>query len=168
MSQTNSLDLLLKEIEDRYVQENFYRLKLYLERLDTAGGDITIIQGGGTTPAPTTADQINKVMGCAITTGVGQWVLQSLSANNFAEPAPDNLTTQPVIGIVIDKPTTTTCTVCLIGLVSTALARGRVYLSATGVGSNSSPASGYMQKLGISFGDGTMFVNPETTRIKRI
>lgn len=27
------LDLLLKEIDDKYVQENFYRLKLYLDRL---------------------------------------------------------------------------------------------------------------------------------------
>ncbi len=45
MSQTNSLDLLLKEIKDEYVQENFYRLKLWLERLNTGG--TTIVVGGG-------------------------------------------------------------------------------------------------------------------------
>lgn len=44
MSLTNSIDLLLKEIEDPYVQENFYRLKLYLERLDSGGGTGSITQ----------------------------------------------------------------------------------------------------------------------------
>jgi len=37
-TQFNKLDLLLKEIEDPYVQENFYRLKLFLEAFD-AGDD---------------------------------------------------------------------------------------------------------------------------------
>ena len=45
MSQTNSLDLLLKEIKDPHAQENWYRLKLWLDRLET--GITTIIQGGG-------------------------------------------------------------------------------------------------------------------------
>jgi len=38
---TTRLDLLLKEIEDEYVQENFYRLKLYLEQL--AVGNTTVV-----------------------------------------------------------------------------------------------------------------------------
>lgn len=46
MSQTRNLDLLLKEIEDAYVQENFYRLKLYLEYLDK-NQSITINPPGG-------------------------------------------------------------------------------------------------------------------------
>ena len=32
------LDLLLKEIADPYVQENFYKLKTYIENLTTSGG----------------------------------------------------------------------------------------------------------------------------------
>lgn len=44
---TTKLDLLLKEIDDRYVQENFYRLKLYLEQLNV--GNTTIVETlGGT------------------------------------------------------------------------------------------------------------------------
>ena len=45
MSNTNSIqELLLKEIKDPYVQENFYRLKLYLERIGAqiGSGDTTI------------------------------------------------------------------------------------------------------------------------------
>jgi len=38
-------DLLLKEIEDEYVRENFWRLKLYLEQLQSGG--TTIINSGG-------------------------------------------------------------------------------------------------------------------------
>jgi len=44
MSLTTNLDLLLKEIEDPYVQENFYRLKLYLNSLES--GVTTIIRDG--------------------------------------------------------------------------------------------------------------------------
>ena len=51
MAQFNNLDLLLKEIKDPYVQENFYKLKLYLERLArNKTGNTTILQnitGGG-------------------------------------------------------------------------------------------------------------------------
>jgi hypothetical protein len=36
----NRLDLLLKEIDDPYVQENFYRLKLYLEQTGFQVGDV--------------------------------------------------------------------------------------------------------------------------------
>ena len=44
---TTKLDLLLNEIDDRYVQQNFYRLKLYLEQLNV--GNTTIVETlGGT------------------------------------------------------------------------------------------------------------------------
>lgn len=50
MSGTNNFEPLLKEIEDKYVQENFYRLKLYLESIglgsSSGGGGTTIIGGG--------------------------------------------------------------------------------------------------------------------------
>ena len=49
MSQTNSLDVLLKEIKDPYAQENWYRLKLYLERLNKTGGDTNITNISGST-----------------------------------------------------------------------------------------------------------------------
>jgi hypothetical protein len=37
MTSVNQLDLLLKEIEDEYVQENFYRLKLFIDQLIVDG-----------------------------------------------------------------------------------------------------------------------------------
>lgn len=48
MSLTTSLDLLLKEIKDPYAQENWYRLKLYLETLSSGITTInqTIINAG--------------------------------------------------------------------------------------------------------------------------
>ena len=50
MTMTRNLDLLLKEIEDEYVQENFYRLKLYLEYL-SKNQNITINPPGGSLPS---------------------------------------------------------------------------------------------------------------------
>lgn len=47
---TTKLDLLLKEIKDEYVQENFYRLKLYLEQLGVGNTTIVnqdVIDSGG-------------------------------------------------------------------------------------------------------------------------
>lgn len=161
----NRLDFLLKEIEDVYVQENFYKLKLYLEQLTS--GDSTLIQNI-VNAASTDDNQISKVMSCDASVGVGNWVVNSLVTNNTVEAAADNLTPEPVIGIVLDKPATTKCNVCFVGLVPITLARGRVYLSQTGQASITGPSVGYQQKLGVSFGDNTMFVNPESTRIKRI
>ena len=43
---TTKLDLLLKEIDDAYVQENFYRLKLYLEQLAVGNTTIVEVVGG--------------------------------------------------------------------------------------------------------------------------
>lgn len=48
---TTRLDLLLKEINDPYVQENFYRLKLYLEQLSV--GNTTIVEVGGSSGSGT-------------------------------------------------------------------------------------------------------------------
>lgn len=60
MAQDLRLDLLLKEIEDKYVQENFRKLKRYLDCLDsrigegspsTPSGGNTIVIGGGSNTA---------------------------------------------------------------------------------------------------------------------
>lgn len=169
MTNTTSLDLLLKEIKDPHVQENFYRLKLYLEQLSV--GNTTIVApaaGGGTTGGTSATGSLTKTMGCASTVKVGDWVYQSNSTNNFAVSATDNDPLVPVIGIVTSKPVPTQAIVTLVGVVDFSIARGRLFLGNTGLAALTAPSSGYLQKLGISFGDGTIFVNPETTRIRRI
>lgn len=47
MSDTNRVKFFIKEIEDYYVQENFLKLKRYLDCVNLTGGDTTIINPGG-------------------------------------------------------------------------------------------------------------------------
>lgn len=162
----NSLELLLKEIKDPHVQENFWRLKLYLESL--AVGNTTIVQnntGGGSTTTTTSA--ITKTMDCAVSVGIGDWVYQSPSANNFAIKAVDQNPPDPVIGVVTSKPVASQAVVLLLGITDAlSIGRGKLFLGATGQASLTQPSPGYQQKLGVSFGDGFVFINPETTRIR--
>lgn len=64
----NRLDLLLKEIEDPYVQENFYRLKQWIEQNNVGGGG-----GGGSTSVSNTVidadiwDQFSKPLAISTT-----------------------------------------------------------------------------------------------------
>lgn len=98
---------------------------------------------------------------------VGVSDLVYLSGNDQVSRAVDNLTPAPVFGIVMEKESTTVCKVLLRGIVSTALARGKVFLGITGSMSNAVPGAGYVQDLGISFGNGTMLFNPIMTRARR-
>lgn len=166
--------IFIKEIEDHYSQENWYKLKLYLDRLcselderNAAGGGA----GGATVtvnPAPIVLTQISKVMNCDTFVDVGDWVYHSLSTDNFAERATNNNTPAPIIGKVILKPSATQATVVFSGIVEDGAGRGRIFLSTTGTSTPSAPTAGFVQRLGISFGDGTMMVNPELHRVRKI
>lgn len=109
---------------------------------------------------------IQKVMDCDSGVAVNDWVFQSASVNNTAVKFTDNEEVEPVLGIVISKPTTTSCTVLMLGLYSGSglSGRGKMWLSDTGDAAFSFPTSGtgkFVRELGISFGDGTILVNPE-------
>lgn len=164
MSVTNrNLDLLLKEIKDPHVQENFYRLKLYIEEL--AIGTTNIIQNitnAGSVPG---AVQLKKTMNCLASVAVNNWVYQSDATPNTAIAAADNNPAKPVIGVVVDKPSATQCEVMFLGIHSFVVTQGQLYLGTGGLASDAAPASGYIQKLGYSFGDGEILVRPEWTRI---
>lgn len=171
MAGTNNFNFLLKEINDPYVQENFYRLKLILDRLIDSGllgtpQTVTqIITGGSSTPPVPGTVSLRKVMGCAATVTVGNWVYQSDSTNNFAIAATNNSPAKPVIGIVVAKPSSMQCEVMYLGITPVVVGRGQLYLGATGNTVNAAPVSGHVQKLGYSFGDGEILVRPEWTRI---
>ena len=110
---------------------------------------------------------ITKLMGCAVSVAVDDLVFQSTTTNNLAVTATDNLNISPVIGHVVSKPTTATCMVQLKGVLPFTIGRGKVYLSATGTYSNTAPATGFLQTLGWSCGDGRLEINPSLMRIKR-
>ena len=102
---------------------------------------------------------------CNTSVGVGDLVY--ISGDNFVSTALDNMTIEPVFGIVVGKPDNTVATVLLRGEIPTSLARGRVFLSVTGTRGLVVPATGYVHNLGISYGLGRMFFQPSIHRAKR-
>jgi len=107
------------------------------------------------------------IMTCASSVAMGDLVFQSTTADNTAVTATDNLTVAPVFGIVTTKLAPTSCEVTYQGIVATSVARGKVFLGTDGKPTGTEPTTGYVQTLGVSFGNGTMNFQPELIRAKR-
>ena len=139
----------------------------YKERLDPGVGvNLPFVEVGAGGSAPTPLAQVCQTMDCAASLAVNDWVYQSTTTNNFAVKTSSNTQVEPTIGIVKSKPTSTTAEVLLLGLY-TGLAlgsRGKFWLGDTGLATFTFPSAGtgkFVRNLGLSFGDGTIYVNPE-------
>lgn len=81
--------------------------------------------------------------------------------DNKVDVAIDNLVGLPIIGRIRNKLTATRCEVTLKGVIEVlGVPRGRVWLSDTGTFATVKPASGYIQDLGYSFGNGQINLDP--------
>jgi len=135
--------------------------------LGSVGADLPHVAIGGSTVTPTPINQMVHTMNCAASVAIDDWVYQSTTVDNTAVTASDNTQSTPIIGIVKAKPTTTTCEVIQVGYHTFSIARGRMFHSVSGGASLVGPSTGYIQTLGMSFGNGTIFINPEYRRIRR-
>lgn len=120
------------------------------------------IGGGGSG----VSGEVTRTMNCAASLAVNDWVHQDPTTNNLAVKTADYTQVEPTIGLVKSKPSPTTAEVLLLGLYSgltLPAGRGRLFLSSTGTAVFSFPSSGtgrFVRQLGIAFGDGTLYVNP--------
>lgn len=130
---------------------------------------LTNVSVGTSTSPVIPATQMSRVMDCAASVAVNDWVYQSTTVNNRAVKNVDNTISTPTIGIVTDKPTSTSCEVLLIGIYSglSLVDRGVFRLGTGGTATFTVPTTGYIQNLGVSFGDGTVFINPDKHRLLR-
>lgn len=87
---------------------------------------------------------------------------------DLADVATNNLDNRVVIGIIIEKLTTTRARVALTGVIDDpdATTQGIIYLSATGRFTSTPPTTNYVQKLGFSFGNGKVDLKPDKTHVK--
>jgi len=108
------------------------------------------------------------VMDCDAGLAVDDLVYQDMSDDNRVLKNTDQNSPRPVIGFVASKPTATTAEIVLLGVVSYTIARGPLFVGADGKLSLSGATVGYLQKMGFSFGNGSIYLNPETQRIKRV
>lgn len=99
-------------------------------------------------------------MDCEASAAVGDLVRIDTVVPNKVVVATGNLVKEPVIGVIKNKTSLTKCNVYLRGIISRVLPQGRLYLSTTGVFTNTPPTSDYLQTLGYSFGNGKINLEP--------
>ena len=108
-----------------------------------------------------------KTLDCDTSVSVNDLVYLSSIDVNTALEAVDNNSPTPVIGIVIQKPTSESCVVLLRGFIQEVATQGRLFVGTDGKLTGTVPATGYLQEMGISFGDGDIDLLPNPRRVKR-
>lgn len=128
------------------------------------------VGGGGGSGSPLA--QVCQTMDCDASLAVNDWVYQSPTTSNRAVKTTSWTQVEPTIGIVKSKPSAVTAEVLLLGLY-TGLAlpagRGRIFLGSSGTAVFTFPSSGtgrFVRQLGIAFGNGTIYVNPNVLALE--
>lgn len=107
---------------------------------------------------------------CDAGVAVGDFVyVDPVTANKVIKNV-DNLPDYPTIGVVVSKPTATTCKVALYGEITgfTGLTQADyVFLSTTGTATSVPPTTDYVQILGYATGSDRMILNPQILRTRR-
>jgi hypothetical protein len=160
MVQNAQLTLLLRNIDDPVVQENFRKLKAYIEVL--AAGQIN-----NTEEISSASDFGNTVvMDTSVTAQKGDLVYLDLERTNYARPSHNNTPPSRFIGLVIKKLNATRAEVQMYGIIDVDLPTGPVFAGENGGLRIGIPSTGITQKLGFSFGNGKMLLSPNRNRIK--
>lgn len=110
--------------------------------------------------ARATVALILEGMDCEPTAAPGDRVRIDTTTPNKVIVAINNLVKEPVIGVIKNKTSTTTCNVYLRGIISRVMPQGRLYLSTAGDFTNTPPTTDYLQTLGYSFGNGKINLDP--------
>lgn len=115
------------------------------------------------------ASRVVLLFDCEATAAIGDLVYQDSVVQNKVIVCTDNTTLEPAIGVIIEKPTSTTCNVLVLGLYDgyAGLTIGdKVFLDTDGtVTTGTKPTSGYVQNLGQVVAPDTIFFLPNTTRV---
>ena len=87
--------------------------------------------------------------------------------DNSGLTAIDNASPTRVIGLINQKITPLSAEIVLLGEIDFTIARGHLYVGADGKLSLTCPTGDYLQRMGFSFGNGRIFLNPSEQRVKR-
>jgi len=117
------------------------------------------------------ADKIIETYICETHAEVGDVVYFSDDTNSKVEINTNNEVIYPSVGIIIEKITTTNCRVLMFGECDTTysgLVKGKkVFLDTDGTPTSTPPTEGYVQCLGVCYGEDKLFVKPSVERVKR-
>jgi hypothetical protein len=157
------LDLLLKEVKDPYSQENFWRLRQYIDGIDQNGIPGPTGATGATGPQGPPGTSASAIV---LSTNVGTVAtdLLYLTAANFVSKIPDNAAiTIPhgIFGVALSKPTSTTVEVVCLGTVGgfSGLTAGTAqFISTSGGLTATPPSTGTVQRIGWALSTTELFV----------
>lgn len=165
MRKVKRLDLLLKEIPDPYVQENFWRLRQYIDNIDQQG--IPGPQGpvgpvGPTGPSATSVPIVSKVFTTDVGTAAGDLLVIN-GANTVTKIADNSAATIPqgIFGVGLTKPTTTSIEVVFMGIVGVYggfTTGGALFISTGGGLTHTAPTTGMVQRVGWAISATELFV----------
>lgn len=169
MAKLRTLRLLLKEITDTYVQENFYKLKLYLDDLEKVlDTGITGPAGppgvsGPAGPVAVTVPRLTQEFDTDVGTVAGDLVYIN-GANTVTKITTNASATIPsgMFGVGYFKPTATRIEVMFVGIGSGYVgltAGGPVWISTSGVPTHTAPATGMVQQIGFAISATEIFFN---------
>lgn len=160
MPQNIQLSLLLREVQDPYVQENFRKLKAFVEALASS-------QNQNTSEIEDFSDNVDiREMSCPAGAQQGDLVYLDYTRTNFVRTYGSNSPPTRFIGVVIKKINPTRAEVQMYGMIETTLPTGPVFAGENGGMRIGIPSTGITQKLGFSFGNGFMLLSPNRNRIK--
>ena len=107
---------------------------------------------------------------CVVGANVGDLVMESLTVANTVDITTNNVDTRPVVGVIVEKPTTTTALIAnsgtILGLAG--LNKGKtVFLGVSGDITSIPPTTGYIQYLGVANEVDEVNFQPSIIRVKR-
>lgn len=152
------LDLLFREVQDSVAQENFWRLKLFLDDLL----DGTLVSSG-TSGGGSGSSSVVKEFITDAGTPVGSFV-RVVGTNTVQNITDNTYATIPfgIFGVVLSKPSPLIAKVVFVGIVSgySGLTTGLpIFVSTSGLPSHTAPTTGMSQEIGKAVSTTEIFIN---------
>lgn len=125
----------------------------------------------GTQTSVEQATRIVLTFDCEVSAAVDDLVYQDAITETKVLVNTDNTQQKPTIGVILTKPTSTTCEVLVLGIRTgfTGLSIGqKVFLDTDGTATSSAPSTGYLQTLGVAVSSTTIFFTPNATRVLQV
>lgn len=121
-------------------------------------------------PSPNAVQSTRVVLtfDCDVSLAVGDIVRQDDTLDDKVVTCTDNTNVKPAIGVAINKPTTTSVEVLTLGVddgYSGLTIGGKVFLATDGTYTQTKPATGYLQTLGLAAASDRIFFLPNATRV---
>lgn len=108
---------------------------------------------------------------CEASASVGDIVYQDALNDTKVLVNTTNTESKPSIGVIIEKLTTTTCKVLVLGINAgySGLSIGsKVFLDTDGTTTSTKPSTGYVQTLGIAVSATQIYFSPNATRVLQV